>query len=444
MALSILIWLPTTNSSYTVAAAAILTLYSFMLNEQKSAFRSVPFTGVIYVSNRARELGYGQSEGDWCNLGQGQPETGVLEHGPARLSNIPLHENHREYGPVSGLRDIKDAVAQFYNRRFRGGMGSQYSGENVSICAGGRLAMSRVVASLGHVNVGHFLPDYTAYEELLDIFRVITPIPITLEGSRGYEFTPRDLEKEVLGRGLSALLFSNPCNPTGKTVQGEELNQWINETSRLNFALICDEFYSHYVWHDRFNPQSHMVSAAQYIDDVEKQDVLILDGLTKNWRYPGLRLAWIVGPKSRIKTIDSTGSFLDGGACAAVQQVGISLLDDNVVDAENKAIFTCFNKKRQLMLSELPKLGLEIEASPEGGFYVWINVKNLPAPLNHDLGFFESMLKCKVITVPGRFFDVNPGRRRVRPSRFSQHIRLSFGPSIDTLKLALGRMKAAI
>ena len=39
-------------------------------------FRPVPFTGVIYVMAEASRLGYRYAHPDWCNLGQGQPETG--------------------------------------------------------------------------------------------------------------------------------------------------------------------------------------------------------------------------------------------------------------------------------------------------------------------------------------------------------------------------------
>ena len=97
------------------------------------------------------------------------------------------------------------------------------------------------------MNLGHFLPDYTAYEELLDIFKAFTSIPILLEGERGYGFTADDLRKEIPGRGLSALLLSNPCNPTGKLVQGEELSRWVQVARELDCALLLDEFYSHYV-----------------------------------------------------------------------------------------------------------------------------------------------------------------------------------------------------
>src|SRR5690606_23750067 len=41
-------------------------------------FRPVPFTGVIYVMAEAMRRGYSYGSPDWCNLGQGQPETGPL------------------------------------------------------------------------------------------------------------------------------------------------------------------------------------------------------------------------------------------------------------------------------------------------------------------------------------------------------------------------------
>ena len=40
-----------------------------------------------------------------------------------------------------------------------------------------------------------------------------------------------------------------------------------------------------------------IISAAENVEDVDEDDVLIIDGLTKRFRLPGWRIAWIVGPK---------------------------------------------------------------------------------------------------------------------------------------------------
>jgi len=49
------------------------------------AFRPVPRTGVIFATTRAVAAGYRPGDPDWCNLGQGQPETGELPGAPPRV-----------------------------------------------------------------------------------------------------------------------------------------------------------------------------------------------------------------------------------------------------------------------------------------------------------------------------------------------------------------------
>ena len=409
-----------------------------------TAFRAVPRTGVIYVTAEATRLGFSPKDPDWCNLGQGQPETGELPGAPARIHQISIDVDDQEYAPVPGLMELRVAIANLYNRLYRQGKKSQYTAENVSVSGGGRAALTRAAAALGHVNLGHFLPDYTAYEELLDIFKAFTPIPILLEGERGYAFSPEDLRKEILGRGLSALLLSNPCNPTGKMVQGEELEKWVGTCRELDCALLVDEFYSHYLWS---TPPGRLPveSAARYVDDVNRDPIVIFDGLTKNWRYPGWRVTWTVGPRQVIDAVASAGSFLDGGGNKPAQRAAIPLLDEKHVIAETNAINQAFREKRDRLLAGLGKLGIRADRAPDGTFYVWGNVAHLPPPLNDGMGFFRAALAKKIITVPGEFFDVNPGKRRAaRGSRFRQYVRFSFGPSMQTLETALGRLEALV
>lgn len=56
-------------------------------------------------------------------------------------------------------------------------------------------------------------------------------------------------------------------------------------------------------------------------------DVLIIDGLTKRFRLPGWRVAWILGPKEFIKAMGSCGSYLDGGTNVPFQEAAVSMLE---------------------------------------------------------------------------------------------------------------------
>ena len=167
---------------------------------------------------------------------------------------------------------------------------------------------------------------------------------------------------------------------------------------------------------------------------------MILDGLTKNWRYPGWRVAWTVGPRAVIEAVTSAGSFLDGGGSRPLQRAAVDVLEPSVVDAETKAIATVFRRKRNRFVARLQDIGIELDLMPEGTFYAWGNLSKLPPPLDDGMGLFDAALERQVITVPGAFFDVNPGKRRARASRFHQYSRFSFGPSMDVLDRACDRL----
>jgi aspartate/methionine/tyrosine aminotransferase len=404
-------------------------------------FRFVPRTGVIYVMHEAARHGFSYDAKDWANLGQGSPETGPIPGAPARIEQLNIPAASQQYGPVAGNSDLRQAVADFYNTTYRQGKRSKYTRENVSIASGGRLALTRLASALGNINMGHFIPDYTAYEELLSVFKAFTAIPILLDAETGYRITTAALKKEILGRGLSALLASNPCNPTGQLIRDGELNEWCGLARECECSLIMDEFYSHYIYGA---PGAHnMVSAAAYVDDVETDPVIVVDGLTKNWRYPGWRISWTLGPTAVIEAIASAGSFLDGGANHPFQNIAAGLLEPKLALQETAAIQEHFGKKRAFTLGRLKAMGIGVDAEPAGAFYVWANLAGLPKPLNDGMSFFRVGLKEKVIIVPGVFFDVNPGNRRLH-GRYENYCRVSFGPEMGRLETGLDAMARAI
>ena len=408
-------------------------------------FRPVPRTGVIFVMAEAAKAGFHYGHSDWANLGQGAPETGALPGAPERIESFVLDDATHEYTSVGGLPELREAVAALYNARYRVGMPSQYTAENVAISGGGRTGLTRVAAAVGNVHLGHLLPDYTAYEELLDIFRAFVPIPIVLERDEGFTLPVARLRKEILGKGLGALLASNPCNPTGAAIRGGALRAWVDVCRELDCALILDEFYGHYLYGDVARSDGPSLSAARYVEDVNRDPVVLIDGLSKNWRYPGWRVSWTIGPRDIIERVTSAGSFLDGGASHPVQRAAVPLIDKDVADREAAAIQRAFGAKRQLVLERARAMGMSLAAPPGGSFYAFLCLDDLPEPLRDGMAFFRRALERKVIVVPGAFFDVNPGQRRGHlPSRLRQFVRVSFGPEIESVRLGLDRLDELI
>ncbi|MXV99864.1 MAG: pyridoxal phosphate-dependent aminotransferase [Holophagales bacterium] len=425
------------------------TVTGTVADPETPGFRRVPRTGVIYVMHRAAAAGHGADGRTWYNLGQGSPEVGPLPGAPPRRDELHIDPRRQTYAPVDGIDELRERVADLYNFLYRRDKSSQYTRENVSIAPGGRPAMTRIAAAMGEMNLGHFIPDYTAYEELLTAFKGFIPIPILLDAAHGYRASRRLLEKEIVGRGLSALWCSNPCNPTGQLVEGDLLAEWVGVARDNACTFILDEFYSHYIYTPapdsctQIADTARMVSAAAHVDDVNRDPVILVDGLTKNWRYPGWRVSWIVGPVSVIDRVTSAGSFLDGGGNHPFQEAAVPLLEPELVLQETRAIQTEFARKRRFLVDRLRGLGIKVEHEPSGAFYVWGNLAGLPAPLNDGIEFFKALLQVQVITVPGVFFDVNPGQRR-RNARYHSYCRLSFGPSMETLERGMERIEKLI
>ena len=226
-------------------------------------------------------------------------------------------------------------------------------------------------------------------------------------------------------------------------IQGDQLAEWVRIASHYDCAMLFDEFYSHYVW----NPEGarSMISAAEYVADVNRDPVVLFDGLTKNWRYPGWRVTWTLGPRKVIDAVASAGSFLDGGGSKPLQRAAIPMFTDVDVEAEARAIQSAFRPKRDQMVDRLRAMGIRVDHLPEGTFYVWGDVSELAPALSDGMSFFREALNHQVITVPGEFFDINPGKRRShRGSRFRSHVRFSFGPSQTLIDSALSRLRTMI
>ena len=419
------------------------------MSDQSAVFsmiRPVPYMGVIWVVHEASKLGFYNGHPEWCNLGQGQPEVADMEGAPPRITHVDLKPSDQAYDPIGGSLEVREAVAATYNRLYRKGMKSQYTADNVSFASGGRPALTRLFATLADgVRILYKNPDYTAYEDYLAYHRSrLVLVPAMAREEDGFNLTPRALEAAITSQGVRAFVFSNPCNPTGGVIKGRNLENYVGLSRKHGCLLGLDEFYSHFAYNDDGSPADGPISAAAYVEDVEKDPVILVDGLTKSHRYPGWRAGWIIGPSHCIEMINRAGSALDGGPSMIVQRASLEALEPARYDQETTALRQVFSRKRRLMLEKLREMGIHPAVDPQGTFYIWATIKDLPAPLNNGDAFFHACLSRKVMTVPGRFFDVRPLGVRDIEEPYASWVRFSYGPGESVVAEGLSRMKALI
>ena len=379
-----------------------------------------------------------------------------MPNAPDRNFDMSIPFDEVEYAPVAGDSDLREAVAKYYNHLYRNNIPSKYTAENICIVPGGRAGLTRIMAILGHVQVGYFTPDYTAYEQALNLFTRINPTQYVHRDVNEALMPPEEFEFQTVGRGVGAVLFSNPCNPTGQSLEGGDLKRYVQIARDNGTVLLMDEFYSHFYYDgegvdpvdggpddDSNWPKS--VSSSSFIEDVNKDPVVIVNGLTKNWRCPGFRVCWIVAPERIIRMLTSAGSFLDGGANAPLQKLALPLMDIDFIRKDTWALQRHFRAKRNFLLRELSRLGIKVALKPSATFYIWADLSLLQPPLNDCLVFFEECIRAKVICVPGVFFDVNPGHlRNVKRSKCISHVRFSYGPPMHTLTQGVEQIEKVI
>ncbi|KAL8281109.1 hypothetical protein RQP46_006467 [Phenoliferia psychrophenolica] len=394
-------------------------------------------TGVLYCSERATANGWTFENEEWANFGQGAPEVGPIPGGSDRPSMIDLSKmgaGINEYAPANGVIELRQAIADLYNAQYRVGKKSQYTKDNVCVVPGGRAGLTRVASVITDVFVSYQIPEYTAYDQMLSSFKRLVAIPTTLAAADSYHLNVDKLRDSIKEQGLSVVVASNPRNPTGQVIKGDELKQLV-EIAQGGTTMVLDEFYS---WYQYELEEGASVSAAEYVDDVNKDPVVLIDGLTKNWRLPGWRVCWVIGPKPLIGALSQAGGSLDGGANHVLQVAALPFLKLDRVKQDRIALQRHFKMKRDHVLARLEKMGLKVAVKPTATFYIWLDLSQLPSPLNSGLVFFEELLKEKVIVVPGIFFDINPSHRRnLFDSPCHTFVRLSFGPALEELDRGL-------
>ena len=407
-------------------------------------FRPVPFTGVIFVMAEAGRLGFRYGHPDWCNLGQGQPETGPLPGAPPRVHQVEIGRGRPglRAGPghlgaaPRGRGALQPALPRAACAR------STPSATSASAAAGAS-SLTRAVAALGQVNLGHFLPDYTAYEELLDIFKLFTSIPILLDGREGYHFSPEHLREEITGRGLSALLLSNPCNPTGRVIADEELARLGRRRARA-----------------RLHAADRRVLLALHLARDGRRRRSRLRGALRGGRRHRSRRA-LRRPDQEL-ALSGLALQLDRRAAAGDRggleqrlvprrrrQQAAAALGGAAARARRSwrprrrrsARRSCGSAT--LMVEGLRRGGRAVRSGAGGDvLLVGRRLRRCRPAINDGMSFFRAALERKVICVPGEFFDVNPGKRRSgRPSRFRHYVRFSFGPEEATVAEGVRRIR---
>lgn len=333
-------------------------------------------------------------------------------------------ENHH-YSPPLGLPKLRELVADYTNGYLQTEL---FTVANVAIANGGKQALWNVFSAI--LNPGDEVivpaPYWTTYpEQIVLAGGEVTALETKLED--GYRINVAQLQGATTSR-TKALVLTSPSNPTGSIYGAEELAEiaaWAEETGCW---VIADEIYHDFVYGDE--PFASIASA------VDRQQLVIVNGLAKSHVLTGWRLGWIVAPERLISVVKNFQSHTTGNVSNLSQRAAIAALTE--ASDVPQALRTVFKERRDVaaaILAQMP--GIEATL-PDGAFYFFVRVDALlDGRFQHDGETVTTSLQLSRHLLDEIDLAIVPGEAFGAPG----HLRFSYALATDDLIEGLTRLR---
>ena len=343
---------------------------------------------------------------------QGFPRTVQLPGGPPLPDSVRITSDDLRYPKAWGLPALRSAIADYYNRWY----GSELAPENVMVFAGGRPGIVATLLFLeDRIPVRIASTEYTPYYDILDFLGRDYDL---VSSGVANDFTPT--VDDYLEGDASLVVISNPCNPTGVTRTGADLERLVRWAESGPGGVLVDEAY------ELFHQEP--VSALRYVDDIDSSNLFVVGAATKGLQAPGIRIGWVVASRAHIEVLSNFSSFGMGGISHPSQLYALELFEPERVALARQAVPSFYRAQRDRYGEAFESMGLDLY-SGDGGFYHWCRLPGelTAAQLN------ERLFPQGAAVLKGTDCDM---ARRGSASPLRSFFRFSFGPldpaSFDT------------
>jgi aspartate/methionine/tyrosine aminotransferase len=97
--------------------------------------------------------------------------------------------------------------------------------------------------------------------------------------------------KKLVTNKTKLIIVTNPNNPTGAVLSAKAMETIISLAQKAGAWILADEVYQ--------GAERDGVTTASFWGEYEK--VIVVNGLSKAYGLPGLRIGWIIGPEDLIQ-----------------------------------------------------------------------------------------------------------------------------------------------
>ena len=350
---------------------------------------------------------------DCVNLTIGQPDFPMPDVVKQAYINA-ISEDKTSYSHNKGLTETRQAISQYFKRRY----GFLYSEEEIIVTNGASEALDTSLRSIIEPGDEILIPG-PIYAGYIPLVETLGGKPIYIDTTHSdFKITPELIEAYFTDQ-TKAILLNYPTNPTGVILERSEVEALVHYLKTKEIFIISDEIYAENTF-----TGTH-TSFAEY-EEIRDQ-LLLIGGLSKSHSATGIRIGFLIGPEYLIEKLTFMHAYNCICANVPAQIACITALNEGL--EAPKYMNEAYIERRDYLKAKLLSLGFELEAHPEGAFYIFPSIKRFT---NNDFDFCVNVLEeAHVAMVPGSSFtDIGKG-----------YIRISYAYEMNVLKEGMRRLE---
>ncbi len=348
-------------------------------------------------------------------LNIGQPD---IPTPPVFMESI---RNYKEevvpYSHSAGLIELRRAFSNYYER-----WQAEIKPEEIIITSGGSEAVIFAVAAVADpeeeiIVIEPFYANYKGFAGMVNVR--LTPVAANPE--EGYRVPDEKTFEKVINPKTRAILFSNPCNPTGAVYSKEEVLRILRVAEKYDLMVIVDEVYREFVF-DGLQPFSAL-EFPEYRDRI-----ILIDSVSKRYSSCGARVGVFATKNKEVyaQVMKMAQARLSPPTMAQIGTLGLlSLGEDYIYSVRDE-----YKLRRDKVYEELSRIpGLAFK-KPQGAFYLSVKL-----PIDNSEKFVKWMLSD--FSLEGYTTMVSPlDGFYATPGAGEQEIRIAYVVNAEKIKKA--------
>jgi len=322
---------------------------------------------------------------DVISFGIGDPDLPTPDFIVEELARAAGDPSTHQYPSYFGLPAFREAVADFYQRRF--GVALDPSTQVLPLI-GSKEGLAHLPWAFVDPGDPTLVPEpgYPVYE-VATILAGGEPVHLPLSAERGW-FPDFGAVDGAAADRAKILWLNYPSNPTAAVATLDQFEDAVRFAADHDLLLAHDNAYSEITYDGFVAPSVLEVPGAV--------DVAVEFGsLSKIFNMTGWRIGWVVGNPVAIKALGRVKTNIDSGIFNAVQRAGLAALRSDLPHLPG--LLATYQRRRDRIMDVFWEAGWKV-AAPKGALYVW-----LPTPPGESSVRFTQRLldDAGVVVAPG-------------------------------------------